>query len=268
MSGRSRRERVLAPLRLGLATARITAASSALFVALQADRALHGKADDQARLDFYVRRWARELLDALRVDLVLVPMDAPALDVDRPFFPNENGARVVVCNHRSIVDIPLVLDLFGGELLARGDMATWPIMGRLAREAGTLFVDRTSPTSGAAALRKVGERLKLGRSIAIFPEGTTFPGDEVREFHAGAFLAAVKGRAPIQPVGLAYADESAIFGDEPIGPHLRRLAESPCTRVAVALGRPIETKGVRVADLRDLARKAVQELVLRARAAL
>lgn len=264
----SRRERLLAPLRLGASTARVAAASSALFLALQADRALRGAADDQARLDAYVRRWARELLVALRVDIVLVPMDAPPAATERPFFPNESAARVVVSNHRSIVDIPLVLELFGGELLARGDMADWPIMGRLAREAGTLFVDRSNPTSGAAALRRVGERLKIGRSVAIFPEGTTYAGDEVREFHAGAFLAAAKARAPVLPVGLAYEDESAIFGDEPIGPHLRRLAEAPKTRVAVALGQPIETRGARVAELRDRTRETVQVLVRRAREAL
>ena len=54
-----------------------------------------------------------------------------------------------------------------------------------------------------------------GQTVIVFPEGTTFAGDEVRPFHAGAFVAALRTGAEIVPVGLAYQRGSgAAFVDE------------------------------------------------------
>jgi 1-acyl-sn-glycerol-3-phosphate acyltransferase len=134
--------------------------------------------------------------------------------------------RLVVANHRSTIDILLMLHLFGGQLLARGDMATWPGIGVMARRAGTLFVRRDDPASGAGAVQRMRERLRRGITIGVFPEGTTFHGDEVREFQPGAFVAIARERGIVLPVGIAYERDDAIYGDEPIVDHLKRLAQA------------------------------------------
>jgi 1-acyl-sn-glycerol-3-phosphate acyltransferase len=259
MAVSSREPGVAGMIRLAGRGALAASASAGLFSALQIDkrlRPLEG-AEADARLERYVQRWARALLAALAVRPVIVGDAAAA-----------GQGRVVVSNHRSTLDILLMLDLFGGCLLARGDMAGWPVMGRLAREAGTLFVDREDPSSGAGAIQRVRERLKRKLSVSIFPEGTTFPGDEVRPFHAGAFVAAAREKVPVLPVGIAYASEDAIYGDEPIGEHLRRIVLTPRTRVAVAIGVPFATRGLGVQALADRARGEVQALVHQARAAI
>src|SRR3954447_14758838 len=87
-----------------------------------------------ARRDGYVRAWARAMQRSLAVDLVLEPESPLPRDVP------SGRPRLVVVNHRSTLDIPIVLELFGGHLLARGDMATWPVVGTMAKHAGTLFV--------------------------------------------------------------------------------------------------------------------------------
>jgi 1-acyl-sn-glycerol-3-phosphate acyltransferase len=170
-----------------------------------------------------------------------------------------------VSNHRSTIDIFLMLSLFGGHLLARGDMEGWPIVGKMAQMAGTLFVDRADAASGAASIRRVTDRLQKGRTIGVFPEGTTFDDDEVRPFHAGAFMAIARVRGVVTPVGLAYRDPHAYYRDEPIGDHFRRILESDRTHVAVAIGDPIESAGTPIAKLRDKAQAEVQGLVRRAR---
>lgn len=253
-----------APFRLPLRALFAASTSAALYAALKADQAARPMPPDadEARRDAYVRRWAESLLRVLQVEVVLVPPGPAPRDV------LARVPRLVVSNHRSTLDILLVLDLFGGNLLARGDMAGWPAFGRLAREAGTLFVDRADPSSGAGAVQRVRERLRKGRTITVFPEGTTFEGDEVRPFHAGAFIAATRERVPILPVGFAYAGAHAVFGDEPIGDHFGRLLRAEKTRVAVAIGEEFPSRGIPIAELRDRAHDEVQALVHRARAVI
>ena len=158
-----------------------------------------------------------------------------------------------------------MLDLFGGNLLARGDMADWPAIGVMARRAGTLFVDPTDPASGAAAVQRIRERLRRGITISVFPEGTTFEGDEVRPFQAGAFVAIARERGEVLPVGIAYETPEAIYGDEPVLDHMKRLVRAPSTRVAVSIGSPVGASATGVASLASAMRSEVQSLVHRAR---
>ncbi len=234
--------------------------SSLLYGAVRAHDGL-GRLDDERR-DRYVRRWARGLLRLFDVELVLDPPGFQPLPAHTP------RPRMVVANHRSTLDVLLLLHLFGGHLLARGDMSRWPAMGELARAAGTVFVDRSDPLSGAAAVKRIGELLAKQRSIAVFPEGTTFEGDEVRPFHAGAFVAARRVRGEILPVGIAYEDPAAHYLDESIGAHGRRLVEAAKTRVAVAIGSPLDASHAKIDALRDATLAEVQRLVARARARL
>lgn len=236
------------PFRVGAAAA-ITGTLAASLVAEEYLREVSPE-----RRELYVRTWARGMLRALNVELVI---EGEHTRSERP--------QLVVANHRSTLDIFVMLSLFGGHLLARGDMELWPAVGWMAVKAGTLFVDRTDAASGAAAVRKITEHLRRGRVIGVFPEGTTFADDEVRPFHAGAFMAVARVRGDVTPVGIAYHDPAAHYVDEPIGEHFGRLLTAPRTRVAVTIGEPIPTAGVPIHDARDRARAAVQELVSRGR---
>ncbi len=214
-------------------------------------------ADAPERRERFVRLWAKGMLRALGVEVLGAP--APPPTPGRP--------RLVVANHRSTVDILVMLDAFGGHMLARGDMANWPVMGPLATAAGTLFVDRADKHSGAAAVKRMRELLARGRTMGVFPEGTTHAGDEVRPFHPGAFAAIARARGEVVPVGIAYDGDHAIFGDEEFGPHARRILEAAATRVAFVVGAPI-VAGTDIGALRDRAHADVQSLVHRARARL
>jgi 1-acyl-sn-glycerol-3-phosphate acyltransferase len=100
----------------------------------------------------------------------------------------------------------------------------------------------------------------------VFPEGTTFAGDEVRPFHAGAFVAAARANAEVIPVGLAYATGSeAAFVNETFVAHLGRVAAAEPSDLAVCVGEPIVAAGAKAADVRDAAHAAVQRLVDEAR---
>jgi 1-acyl-sn-glycerol-3-phosphate acyltransferase len=210
------------------------------------------------RRDAYVRRWAGTLLRLLAVDVRIDAASSALAKGTRP--------RLVVANHRSTLDILLLLSLFGGNLLARGDMADWPLIGVLARRAGTLFVDRGDPASGAAAVQRIRERLRQGVTIGVFPEGTTYAGDEVREFQGGAFIAIARESGDVVPVGIAYEQPEAVYGDEPVMDHMKRLVGAPLLRVGVAVGEAVVAPRTHIRSLADSMRREVQALVYRARA--
>lgn len=175
--------------------------------------------------------------------------------------------RVFVMNHRSGLDIPVCLAFVEATIVSRDDLARWPVIGVAARRVGTLFVDRSSKKSGAAVIHAMRGALDRGRGVLVYPEGTTFAGDEVRPFRAGAFLAAEAAGAEIVPMGIAYDASGASFVDEPFAEHMKRVASAPTTRVALEVGEPFAATGD-VAELQRRGRDEVQALVGRARARL
>jgi 1-acyl-sn-glycerol-3-phosphate acyltransferase len=182
--------------------------------------------------------------------------------------PPEGRGHLIVANHRSTADILLLLRTFRGRMVSRADLAGWPLVGAAARSVGTLFVDRDDAASGAKAVRAIRTRLVAGDTVILFPEGTTFPDDEVRPFHAGAFVAAARSSADVVPVGLAYQTGSgAAFVRESFPAHLARMAAAPASRVALCIGAPIGADAhAKASQLRDMAQAEVQRLVREARA--
>ncbi len=215
-----------------------------------------GPARDALR-DAWVGSWARGLLRLFAIEVV----------VDGTAPPSTSG-RIIVANHRSAIDIGVLLATFGGTLVSRADLAGWPLLGPAARAADTVFVDRAVAQSGASTIRVVQRRLKEGRTVSLFPEGTTFDGDEVRPFKPGAFVAAVGAHAEVLPVGIAYPSRSsAAFVDETFPEHLGRIARGPGTRLAVCVGTPfVPTRTEGSAGAAARAHADVQALVARARA--
>ena len=184
-------------------------------------------------------------IDALEVLGVKWSVDGPRSAPGRP--------RLVVANHRSAIDIAVLLTQFDATMLSRGDLADWPVLGRLARQGGTIFVDRRDAGSGARALREIGAALDRGETVCVFPEGTTLAGDEVRPFHAGAFLVARQHRAEVVPAGFAYTQGSE-WTEPTFGGHLANVAARPTTRVHLVIGegRPVEGRADKIAKaMRD-----------------
>jgi len=210
--------------------------------------------------DRWVRRWSDALLSLFAVDV-----DAPSLASRNR---TGNRGRLVVANHRSTIDVALLLRLFGGRMVSRADLSAWPIVGAAARAVGTIFVDRKSAMSGANTIRVIRDALHAGDTVCLFPEGTTFEGDEVRPFHAGAFIAALRTRAEIVPVGIAYERGSgAAFVGEPFLAHLERMARAEPTFAVARVGEPFEVEEkARAADLSARTHARVQTLVNEARA--
>jgi 1-acyl-sn-glycerol-3-phosphate acyltransferase len=205
----------------------------------------------------WLAAWCDVLLRMFGVRLRAAPV--PSLSADR--------GHLIVSNHRSTADILLLLRAFGGHMVSRADLAAWPLVGIAARSVGTVFVDRSNAVSGATTVRTIRTLLARGSTVIVFPEGTTFAGDEVRPFHAGTFVAALRSGADIVPVGLAYETGSgAAFVNESFRAHLSRMASAEPSQVAMCVGEPIGIAGdARAGEVRDRAHAEVQRLVGEAR---
>jgi 1-acyl-sn-glycerol-3-phosphate acyltransferase len=224
-----------------------------------------GKKNRREVINRWVPRWAK---CGLRIFHIQILPDGKIYEAGKlvPGRDATGSGRIFIANHRSAVDIPVLLSLAEAHCISRGDLANWPIIGRGARAVGTLFVDRTSRRSGAAVLKQVAHAVENGEGVAMFPEGTSFAGDEVHPFRNGAFNAARRSNAQLVPIGLAYSDEAAYFVNMSFLDHAKRLAAAKSIKVAVEFGEPIDFDGTATVDVIKLAHERVQELVNRARA--
>jgi lyso-ornithine lipid O-acyltransferase len=215
-------------------------------------------------INTWTPRWSGTLL---RVFGIRVKARGPYADEGK-LYPgrDEHGiGRIFVMNHRSGADIPIVLTLAGVHVISRHDLARWPLIGGGAKRIGTLFVDRASRRSGATVLKQISETLEAGEGIAMFPEGTAYPGDEVREFKPGAFKAALRANAQIVPMGIAYGDATAYYTDNTFMGHMKRIAGLPRLDAAVEIGEPIVIDQDSPIELREQVRERVEQLVAKAR---
>jgi 1-acyl-sn-glycerol-3-phosphate acyltransferase len=238
--------------------------TSAMLPTFVARHALASARDRDRVRDAWVGAWSGSLLK-----LFAVGVDAAATTTEPSSPSHAPKGRLIVANHRSAIDIAVLLRTFGGHMVSRADLSGWPLVGAAARSVGTIFVDRASTASGVGAIREIRQKLEAGQTVILFPEGTTFEGDEVRPFHAGAFIAVLRTDAEIVPVGIAYpAGSETAFVNETFTRHLGRMAGADPTRATLRIGKPILAgPGARAADLAATARTAVQELVHAARKA-
>ena len=115
----------------------------------------------------------------------------------------ENPRRpyVVVSNHQSLADIPLISNLpWEMKWIGKEELFRLPVIGWMMHLAGDISVDRKNARSGAKAMLKAQRYLEQNCSVMIFPEGTRTLDGRVRQFTDGAFHLAIRAKATILPM--------------------------------------------------------------------
>lgn len=141
---------------------------------------------------------------------------------------------LVVANHVSWLDIPLVATVCPGRMLAKGDIRRWPLLGPLAALGGTLFVERERLRALPATVRAVASALRGGSRVVVFPEGSTWCGrGPGGRFRPAVFQAAIDAGAAVEPLRIRYragppgnltpAGAAAFVGDDPLTASLWRV---------------------------------------------
>jgi 1-acyl-sn-glycerol-3-phosphate acyltransferase len=108
--------------------------------------------------------------------------------------------------------------------VAKSDIVHWPVIGFIAKHAGTIFIRRGEKKHIMETSDKMTWLLQNNCTIAAFPEGTTTIGNNVLNFHASLFQPALASKAIIQPVALQYEgaakDIAPFINDDIFLPHL------------------------------------------------
>jgi 1-acyl-sn-glycerol-3-phosphate acyltransferase len=175
------------------------------------------------------------------------------------------GATLIVANHISWLDIAAIHAAAPhARFVSKADVLQWPLLGWLIRNAGTLFIERERKRDAVRVVHAMAQALQAGDTVAVFPEGTTGPGDAPLPFHANLLQAAVATGTPVQPVVLRFADASAPFsaavhflGETTLLQSLWRVASARGLCAHVRLLPPV---GSEHADRRRLA-EHVRELI-------
>ncbi|MFI7573574.1 lysophospholipid acyltransferase family protein [Micromonospora sp. NPDC049497] len=201
-----------------------------------------------------VRGWARLTARAFGVRVVV-----------RGRLPRRRA--LLVANHESWLDVLAVLAAAPARMIAKSEVRAWPLIGQLAGAAGTVFVDRGRPRDLPVMVGRVAEALGSGRSVAVFPEGTTWCGDgggcrPGGGFRPAVFQAAIDAGAPVVPLRIAYrcvatgagTTAAAFVGEENLWRSVRRVLAARRLVVEVTVAAALHP--ARDADRRVLARAA------------
>jgi 1-acyl-sn-glycerol-3-phosphate acyltransferase len=147
-----------------------------------------------------IQIWSQQLL---RIFGVRVKMNLTSMP----------GGTVVVANHISWLDIFVINSLAPCRFVAKSDIRSWPLLGWMAEQAGTIYISRGSKADVKRIYQYLIDQIGAGERVAFFPEGTTAKQGQVLPFHANLFEAAIHAKVPIQPFALRYVDGAGALHD-------------------------------------------------------
>ena len=141
-------------------------------------------------------------------------------------------AGLIVSNHVSWLDIPVLSAICPVSFIAKKEVGGWPFFGSLARLQNSVFVNRENRRSTGPSRDMIVGKLKDGQTLVLFPEGTSYNGRHVRPFKSAFFGAVEHTDIQVHPVTLTYQSQRGLplnlrqrpglawYGDMDLLPHL------------------------------------------------
>ena len=167
---------------------------------------------------------------------------------------------LLVSNHISWLDIFAINAFRPVCFVAKSEVKSWPIFGWMAKQVGTVFIQRGSASHARKIVIELAEILKL-ETICIFPEGTSTSGNDVLPFRSNLFESAVISGVPASPLAIQYisldsqerSDAPAFVGDMGLVESISNILDSPGLEVKLQCLSPILTAGIQSFDRKTLA---------------
>lgn len=173
------------------------------------------------------QRWARRVLHGVgvRVETTGTPPDFPCL---------------ILANHRSYLDPILLLRDVYAYPVAKAELADWPLIGKGARWAGIVYVQREHGASRVSTLKAIADVIQQQHfSVILFPEGTTSDLPGMLPFKKGALRTATKWALPVVPVAICFEDPLDFWvGASSFLAHASQRFQVPEIRVRICYGQP------------------------------
>jgi 1-acyl-sn-glycerol-3-phosphate acyltransferase len=179
---------------------------------------------------------------------------------------------LMVANHVSWLDIPVIGAVASVTFVAKREVAGWPMIGLGARLLRTVFVDRSRRHQTSEANADIASRLADGDPVVLFAEGTSSDGNRVLPFRSSLVGAANEllnqldhaRQVLVQPLSICYTTLQGLpmgrqhrplvawYGDLDFFPHLKEYVRRGAVDAVVTFGEPIACSAS--ADRKELAR--------------
>jgi 1-acyl-sn-glycerol-3-phosphate acyltransferase len=134
------------------------------------------------------------------------------LEVDSAPGVRPNTPYVLIANHQSMFDIPIVGALLLAnhpKYISKRELSKWiPSISYNLRRGGNALIDRADRAQAVAAIRALGETAQArGVSVVIYPEGTRSRSGELKPFKPAGVITLLQA-APALEVVPVTIDES------------------------------------------------------------
>jgi 1-acyl-sn-glycerol-3-phosphate acyltransferase len=176
------------------------------------------------------------------------------------------GACQIAANHSSWLDILTINSLQAAQFVSKAEVRSWPVLGLLSARAGTHFIERSKRRAVHAVLQGMVQALQAGRTVAVFPEGTTNDGRSLLPFHANLIQAALDAGVPLKPLAIQYKNSEGrlsealeYVGDTSFVTSMWRVMQIPVIHAELAWGEELAPQGTRH-ELCHQAERQISEL--------
>lgn len=199
-----------------------------------------------------LRFWAQGMLIIMGVKMHITRYSK----VDEP--------GLILSNHRSYIDVFVNLALNPVYIIAKKEIANWPMFGHGFKIFNMLLIDRGNFRSRVQNMKKVEKVLVEGNSLILYPEGTTHRGPEIGPMKDSTFGIAAGNNIRVYPIAMEYKNPNdAWVGNDLFVPHFLRRSGSLIRHVGVSIGAPIINNDK--AKLKEQVRGFMEEEISRMR---
>lgn len=200
-----------------------------------------------------LQKWARIFVRVSNMKIKVI--GAPP---EPPFF--------LVCNHLSYTDVPALRYVVNGVFVAKGEIEGWFLAGKICRDMGTIFINRSNRRDIPRAGSEIIDRLEQGEGVIVFPEGTSTRGETVLPFNSSFLEFAARKNLPVTYASITYAtppdqpkagDTVTWWDEKTFGEHLWYLFQTREYTAVISFGdEPIHNS-----DRKELARELREKII-------
>jgi len=208
-----------------------------------------GKLDTKKK-DGVIQPWAKGFIEGIGGKITLE--GAPLC----------NKPCLLVGNHMSYLDIPLLWNLESVSFVSKKEVGDWPLVGTSARAIDTIFVDRNSQRSRGETLSSIHRAIDEDKKqVVIFPEGTSSIAG--KRWNLGSFRTAERFNLTVQPFRIFYSPSrlAAFVDDDILLPCLWKLTQNRGFRASIKLFPPRQITNAQkdCQEVQDLVQSSVAE---------